>query len=92
MGQGVVDALDAGFGAAVVRACVDLVDTKAFVDGVESFEVNCSPLSDMRVTGHPHRGMYWSMRMSAVPAAVNWAAATAFKSARRLKRSVKRKM
>ena len=59
---------------------------------LESFEVNCSPLSEMRATVHPHRDMYWSMRMSAVSAALNWAAATAYISARRLEWSMKRRI
>ena len=85
MGHGVVDALDAAIGAGVVRVDVDLVDEKAF-QGI------CSPWSEMRVMGHAHRGMYWSLRMSAVPAVVNWAADTAYMSPRRLKRSVKRRV
>ena len=42
--------------------------------------------------GHPHRGMKRFTRMFAVPSAVNSAVVTANLSARRLKRSVKRRM
>ena len=55
-------------------------------------EVNCGPFSEMSVTGHPQRGRYWSTRMSTAPAAVNWAAVTGYMSARKLKRSVKRRI
>ena len=51
---------------------------------------NGGPLSDRRVDGHPHRGMKWFTRMFAVPSAS--AVVTANISARRLKRSVKRRM
>ena len=42
--------------------------------------------------GHPHRGMKWFTRMFAVPPAVNSAVVMANMSARRLKRSVIRRM
>ena len=44
------------------------------------------------MNGHPHRGVKRFTRMFAVPPAVNSAVVTANMSARRLKRSVKRRM
>ena len=85
-GHGVVDALNAGTVARVIRAGVDLVDTNAFVEGVGELGRKLNP-----VVGHPQRGMHWSTRMSAVLAAVNWTAVTGHTSAQRLKRSVKKR-
>ena len=42
--------------------------------------------------GHRHKGMKWFTRMFALPSAVNSAVVTTNMSARRLKRSVKRRM
>ena len=51
-----------------------------------------SPLSDKRVDGHPQRGSKRFTKMVAVFSTVNSAAMTANMSARRLERSVKRKV
>ena len=50
------------------------------------------PLSERMLRGHPEGGIYLSMRMLAVPSAVNSAAVTANVLARRLKQSIKSRM
>lgn len=67
----------------MVCAGVDLVDAKAVVDDVG--ELGAKPLA---VVGeqrhrHPHRVVYWSMKMSAVPSTVNCTAVMANISVRR---------
>ena len=59
---------------------------------VASRAQNWGPLSDRRVDGHLHKEMKRFTRMFAVPSAVNSAVMTANVSARRLRRSVKRRM
>ena len=59
---------------------------------VSSLAQNYGPLSDRRVDGYLHRGMKRFTRMFAVPSAVNSAVVTVNMSARRLKRSVKRRI
>ena len=59
---------------------------------VASRAQNWGPLSDRRVDGHPHKRMKGLTRMFVVPSVVNSAVVTANMSARRLKRSVKRRM
>ena len=59
---------------------------------VASCSQNWSPLLDKRVEGHPQKGIKRFTKMLAVPSAVNSAAVTANISARRRKRSVKKRM
>lgn len=75
-GHGVVDSLDAAIGAGVVRGGVDLVNTNAFVEGVGGSGGKLQAVIRDERDEASQRGMYWSTRMSAVPAAVNWATVT----------------
>ena len=88
-GHGVVDALDAAVGEWVVGAGVDLVDAETFVEGDRELPGELHAVVGDESHGAPPTGMYWLTRMSAVPAAVNWATATTYMSVRRLKRSEK---
>ena len=51
-----VDTLDTVVGAGMIGTCGDF-DAEALVEGAESLEQNCSPLSDIIVTGHPQKRM-----------------------------------
>ena len=84
LSHGVVDVLETTVAVGVVGARRDFCVPKSLHTASDSMEQNCSPLSERRLVGHPQRGMYLLTRMSAVPAAVNSAAETAYISARQL--------
>ena len=92
LGQHMIDPLDAAVGARVVSAGVGLADANAVVDDGRQVEDDLSTLSEGNVTGNPQRRVYSLCKMSAVPAAVNFAAETTNISIRRLKRSVNSRM
>ena len=87
-----VDALDAAIGAGVVGADDYLVDTKAVVDDVRKRGGKVLSVVGQECNRSPPEGMYSFRRMSVVPATVNWAAEREDVLARRMKRSVKRRM
>ena len=92
LSHGMINALDAAVAVRMIGTRRNFARAEEFVNSVRQLEHNWRPLSERRLTGHPQSGKYLLTRMSAVPSAVNSTAETAYMSARRLKRSVKRSM
>ena len=92
-GHGVVDTCDAAVTTRGVGACREFVYTEKFLNTpFADWAQTWSPLSDRRVDGHPQRRIKRLTKLLAVSSAINSADVTVNTSARRLKRSVKRRM
>lgn len=61
------------------------------VSSVRNIGANWRQLSESMLRMHPQWAMRWLMRKLELPSAISWPAATAYMSARRLKRSAKSK-